>query len=1631
MAYSNRKTAHEVYDFLGISDKPFEEWLQEQNKQHKDALSTGIGRAPQPQAEGAYKQEGGAVRQELSSKIKSDDKFESLTALMIEQTIDTFKDNWPKIKDNLSEVYENPTADNVQRLAGKSIFTGALLPIKNEIEMSLAKNDDGTWNSKKAEQYFKRTGVRLLSKSELSRLPPDKADQMRSYQGDLLDKAGHGVVNLAHGLAMPFIQSYKNLGVAADSAQKGDIGKAYGQAWGALLDIPGSLVTGLGPMVARATTDYSTFAQEDPVGLGATVLGAKHVGRRAKAGVKGAFEKVEVPREKTWKDFEKVERPEAPVEPTEKATPKSAEQRFQEMADQQRDAPEIKMTEAQTVLGGGILSNLLEHVGDLTHRMGKKFSDKTSFGDVLPKVRSALESLKSQYGYAPEFGTKESYRSAGHGFAYEHAEQMAGNSRHDKISLEDHNVRVGKVTTEYAELHKKIPVYNEMQRAARDAAVALGEGQWHTAIKNLEILKKSLDRGQKHWKKVSLEDTHVGSLTQKGLEGMTIPTIKKILTGLMDGEGKIRSKRKKSDLIQDVLSRQEAKNAPPAPPTEYQASATYERADAANLLRGKKPPPTPTVQGPQLPPQYESGGLRGARAAMREQALKDKDGRLSPSEKITGLAKTASQSENRLVRGAGNTVLQQQQSGALSWVPGIGNKFAGWEPEWVDAYKRSDEKTRAQQIKMFDEMAKIRDKSPEVYSLYKEIMTEGQEQAGLRYNLLKDIADITTEVGPESKALKRLRDKVEAGTAKVETYNAKASVLAEFKDLWDLALKEQDPNKIDRLRGKALKDKILDKDRVEKRKKKLVTDKEYKKAALALASIAPTMAEFYYEGKPMSTLGFLLDSRNRKLDPAKVTVKLLDDAQAYKDTPALLQLAQEHVGNLLNIRKTLDEAGRMLGDVYGKEGVNILGQETLLNNFISGYFPGGKTKKFFDPDKGRAGGAANSLVDIQQHVKMKTEGRKGKKPTRDELSEAIGEEIPEPTLKELRESLSNDQDAYRVFSQYAANVYAMANRAKMISNIKTMGMKNGRIFKSKKEIPKGHEGGFIQLVSEAGDKKARLVEYGDLDGYWVPKTLKRNLQMFQEASMDGLKALASLQNIFKQTHTVMGIPYFVNTTTGLAMLQMLDGGTPLAIMDGMRSLSKKDKFYEAYRDAGFVFDPDRLFGLESGNRSLIMRLTSDIGSRIYKRFEDSPKTAEFFQKAEKLFIQLEDPTKFKKTKTAAKAATVAATTAGLAAYTGLINPATAAGAGVLGLGALQGLALVKGRDGAMMLDQGSRMGSFKRYVYSQAKILSDRQKIPLERAVDMVLSDPQLTRKAAQHAVYINIDYGYLPEGIETQSKYVPTSPFIKFATRATEMMFDMPVQNPIKFASLNQAQRQYFQNLGEEDMQVYQHAPFNTGGMVMPLGRGKFMNLGYMIPMPANIVKEAYALPSTILGMGGTGPRSAAEQVGRQGKEHRSGFPLATGYLAPIAQAVTGVDRYQRKLDDDQVLPTLFSGFITSVPYYAREIEKAFYGGKTKNGLTPGEVFLNALAIKITPLGQLSKQRHYAVKAFNRRSMEIKARHNKTLRDNPGNQKLHQESLLRLRKDFKELQEYMYNAIRQNTISYLNRTEVPNVKGK
>jgi len=160
-------------------------------------------------------------------------------------------------------------------------------------------------------------------------------------------------------------------------------------------------------------------------------------------------------------------------EPSEKA------KLFHQTADAQRGPPEATMLKLQNLLGGGVFSFVIEHVGDITHRMAQKFDwAKGQHGIVQDKVEKTLRTLESGYGFDKEM--QENFES---NFRF-NTEQ--GRMPYD--TFEEFEGAARGLSALYAREHSKIPVFNAPQWHARQAAIELGNWHFSKAITHLKWL---------------------------------------------------------------------------------------------------------------------------------------------------------------------------------------------------------------------------------------------------------------------------------------------------------------------------------------------------------------------------------------------------------------------------------------------------------------------------------------------------------------------------------------------------------------------------------------------------------------------------------------------------------------------------------------------------------------------------------------------------------------------------------------------------------------------------------------------------------------------------------------------------------------------------------------------------------------------------------------------------------------------------------------------------------------------------------------------------------------------------------------------------------------------------------------
>ncbi len=164
---------------------------------------------------------------------------------------------------------------------------------------------------------------------------------------------------------------------------------------------------------------------------------------------------------------------------------------FEELADLQRGKPEIQMLRCQAAIGGGVMAVMVEHMGDIIHRMSE-MPDMIPFCGyefVKPKVSRCIHYLSNGYGFEREF--KENI-TANARYRQEH-----DNSKETEQELES---RIVKQLYIYAEEHSKLPVYNRAQWLARQACYFLGMLKFEQSLTCLRELEDHLHTPQE-WEK--------------------------------------------------------------------------------------------------------------------------------------------------------------------------------------------------------------------------------------------------------------------------------------------------------------------------------------------------------------------------------------------------------------------------------------------------------------------------------------------------------------------------------------------------------------------------------------------------------------------------------------------------------------------------------------------------------------------------------------------------------------------------------------------------------------------------------------------------------------------------------------------------------------------------------------------------------------------------------------------------------------------------------------------------------------------------------------------------------------------------------------------------------------------------
>lgn len=150
---------------------------------------------------------------------------------------------------------------------------------------------------------------------------------------------------------------------------------------------------------------------------------------------------------------------------------------FLELGAMQRGKPEQVMVRLQHAMGGGVLNPVVEHTGDLTHRMTHDINFGYAGRDLIyDKAEKVLRWLRRSYGFEREF-----------------EENIKNNAEYFDLDVEEYRKKIYNLLKQYAKEHSKLPAYNRLQWWAREAAVSVGERDWTSAIRLLGRLKETAE----------------------------------------------------------------------------------------------------------------------------------------------------------------------------------------------------------------------------------------------------------------------------------------------------------------------------------------------------------------------------------------------------------------------------------------------------------------------------------------------------------------------------------------------------------------------------------------------------------------------------------------------------------------------------------------------------------------------------------------------------------------------------------------------------------------------------------------------------------------------------------------------------------------------------------------------------------------------------------------------------------------------------------------------------------------------------------------------------------------------------------------------------------------------------------
>jgi hypothetical protein len=158
------------------------------------------------------------------------------------------------------------------------------------------------------------------------------------------------------------------------------------------------------------------------------------------------------------------------------AQPRYTKKDFTDIGDDQRGSAESAMMKVQRVAGGGVLSVLVEHAGDIIHRANDVNTfEWAGYPYVLEKVDMLLRYMKRPYGFEREY-----------------RENVASNAEYRDVDPAQLQKDIDEALLKYASEHGKLRSLNEAHRVMKSMCVAIGHQNFALAHGRLVELKAHL-----------------------------------------------------------------------------------------------------------------------------------------------------------------------------------------------------------------------------------------------------------------------------------------------------------------------------------------------------------------------------------------------------------------------------------------------------------------------------------------------------------------------------------------------------------------------------------------------------------------------------------------------------------------------------------------------------------------------------------------------------------------------------------------------------------------------------------------------------------------------------------------------------------------------------------------------------------------------------------------------------------------------------------------------------------------------------------------------------------------------------------------------------------------------------------